>query len=328
MTFPLYRRPGGVIFLDDDPDYLQMLAEVMPAGWYVRLLMSPLSCIEVLVAETALQEADAWQQQDIIKRWRDGAPLIAGILNYWQQGASARFGLTEVCVVDYAMPAMSGLQVVGELQAWPGARVLLTGRVEEQLAISAFNRGLIDKFVPKQVSDLRLRLTEAIGSLLERPRERYQQIWRATLSREQHAWLGDATLAAQLRALAEREGWIEHVVIGAPFGVLGLDRDGCASWLQLESEASLSELAEMARSAGWDSQAVQGIRAGLALVDVEVGLALGDVHQPQLQAAFRLGSSGNALYAALFRLASWNGVERADCHTEFLAARDDRALPR
>ena len=182
MTFPLYRRPGGVIFLDDDPDYLQMLAEVMPAGWYVRLLMSPLSCIEVLVAETALQEADAWQQQDIIKRWRDGAPLIAGILNYWQQGASARFGLTEVCVVDYAMPAMSGLQVVGELQAWPGARVLLTGRVEEQLAISAFNRGLIDKFVPKQVSDLRLRLTEAIGSLLERPRERYQQIWRATLS--------------------------------------------------------------------------------------------------------------------------------------------------
>ena len=327
MSFPLYKRPGGVIFLDDDPDYLQMLAEVMPAGWYVRVLMSPLTCIELLVAETALQEADAWQQQDIIKRWRDGAPLISAILNYWQQGGSTRFGLTEVCVVDYAMPAMSGLQVVGELKSWPGARVLLTGRVEEQLAISAFNRGLIDKFVPKQTPDLRLRLTEAIGSLLERPHERHQQIWRATLSREQHAWLGDAALAAQLQALAEREGWIEHVVIGAPFGVLALDREGRASWLQLESEASLPDLADMARSAGWDSQAVQGIRAGLVLVDLEMGLSLGDAHQPQLQPTFTLGPKGHVLYAALFRLASWNGVDRADCHREFLAARDERALP-
>lgn len=327
MSFPLYKRPGGVIFLDDDPDYLQMLAEVMPGGWYVRLLMSPLTCIETLLAETALQEADVWQQQDIIKRWREGAPLIAGILNYWQQGASTRFGLTEVCVVDYAMPAMSGLQVVGELKSWPGARVLLTGRVEEQLAISAFNRGLIDKFVPKQTPDLRLRLTEAIGSLLERPHERHQQIWRATLSREQHAWLGDAALAAQLQALAEREGWIEHVVIGAPFGVLALDREGRASWLQLESEASLPDLADMAQSAGWDSQAVQGIRAGLVLVDLEIGLSPGGAHQPQLQPTFRLGPTGHALYAALFRLESWRGLDRADCHREFLAARDDRALP-
>ena len=37
MSFALYRRPGGVVFLDDDPDYLEMLAEVMPLDWYVRL---------------------------------------------------------------------------------------------------------------------------------------------------------------------------------------------------------------------------------------------------------------------------------------------------
>ena len=327
MTFPLYKRPGGVVFLDDDPDYLQMLAEVMPPRWYVRLLMSPLACIETLLAETALQEADAWQQQDIINCWRDGVPLITGILNYWQQGGSTRFGLAEVCVVDYAMPAMSGLQVVGELDSWPGSRVLLTGRVEEQLAVSAFNRGLIDKFVPKQTPDLRLRLTEAIDSLLARPHERHQQIWRATLSREQHAWLGDASLSTQLQALAEREGWIEHVLIGAPFGVLALDRVGRASWLQLESEATVSDLADMAQSAGWDSQAVSGIRAGLVLVDLEIGLSLGDAHQSKLQPTFRLDCKGQALYAAIFCLDSWKGVERADCYQEFLAARDDRALP-
>ena len=30
MTFPLFHRPGTVVFLDDDPDYLEMLALVLP----------------------------------------------------------------------------------------------------------------------------------------------------------------------------------------------------------------------------------------------------------------------------------------------------------
>ena len=40
------------------------------------------------------------------------------------------------------MPAMNGLQVLGELVNWSGSRVLLTGRADEQIAVSAFNAGL------------------------------------------------------------------------------------------------------------------------------------------------------------------------------------------
>ena len=53
MSFALYRRPGGVVFLDDDPDYLEMLAEVMPLDWYVRLFLRPVACIELLLKEPA-----------------------------------------------------------------------------------------------------------------------------------------------------------------------------------------------------------------------------------------------------------------------------------
>ncbi|MCY7371989.1 MAG: response regulator [Polaromonas sp.] len=329
MSFPLYRRPGGVVFLDDDADYLQMLGRVMPANWYVRLLTSPVCCIELFVSETARLESDARRQQDIVNCWREGVPLISGILDYWQQDGSARFGFTQVCVVDYAMPAMSGLQVVGELKGkgWPGARVLLTGRVEEQLAVSALNRGLIERFLPKQSSDLRLRLTDAITTLLDRPLRRQQQLWRATLSRGQRVWLSDAALRAQLVALAERENWIEHVVIGSPFGVLALDSEGRASWLQLEREDKLCEMADMAQSEGWDEPAVQDIRAGRALIDFELKLALGAAHQPQPQPSFALGRKELGLLAALFRLPSWRVLDSAQHHARFLAARQERALP-
>ncbi|MHB1199065.1 MAG: response regulator [Polaromonas sp.] len=300
MLLALYRRPGGVIFLDDDRDYLEMLAEVMPPDWYVRLFLRPVACIELLLQEPARWEADAWAQQEIINRWREGAGLIPQILQYWRDDGSARFAYTRVCVVDYAMPAMSGLRVLSELTDWSGSRILLTGRADEQLAVSAFNRGLIEQFIPKQSTDIRLRLSDAIQSMRHLPDARHQQTWRATLSRAQHALLCDPAIAQALEALILRQGWIEHVVIGAPFGVLALDPKGGVSWLQLEPADKLPELAEMAASQGWDAATVQDIRAGIKLIDMELQLALGARHTAQPRQAFAMAGDPARLYAALF----------------------------
>ncbi|UUZ71811.1 hypothetical protein LP415_24035 [Polaromonas sp. P1(28)-8] len=164
--------------------------------------------------------------------------------------------------MDYSMPAMSGLRVLSELTGWSGARVLLTGRADEQLAVSAFNRGLIEQFIPKQAPGIRQRLTDAIQGLRRLPDPRHQQTWRATLTREQHTLLCIPSIAQELESLVLRQGWVEHVVIGAPFGVLALDAKGHVSWLQLEPAENLPELAEMAESQGWDAPTVQDIRTG------------------------------------------------------------------
>ncbi|MGV8803691.1 MAG: response regulator [Polaromonas sp.] len=242
MSFALYRRPSGVVFLDDDHDYLEMLAEIMPPAWHVRLLLRPVAFIDLLHAQTQSLESHAWAQQDMVNCWRSGALLIPQILQYWREDGMRRFALAQVGVVDYAMPAMSGLRVLGELSRWPGWRILLTGRVDEQLAIAAFNRGLINQYVSKQLPDIRLRLTDAIQTQRLRPDPRHQQIWRSTLLPWQDALLGDALIGEALEALAHRQGWIEHIVIGEPFGVLALNARGMASWLELEPAGDSSPL--------------------------------------------------------------------------------------
>ena len=55
--------------------------------------------------------------------------------------------------------------------------------------------------------------------------------------------------ASEVAAIAAKR-WVEHVVIGQPFGVLGLDSAGMASWLQLETPAGLPALAELAQVGG------------------------------------------------------------------------------
>lgn len=300
MSFPIYRRPGGVVFLDDDPAYLEMLAEVMPEQWSVRLFVHPTDCIHYLQQEPPRHEADAWAHQDILDRWRDGQALIAQILQYWRDDGTARFSLTQVCVVDYSMPAMNGLQVLAELVNWSGARVLLTGRADEQIAVNAFNAALIEQYIPKQTTEITRRLTDSIQHLMDAPWDRHASGWRATLSREQVALVSKPTIGRELSSLAAEFQWIEHVVIGDPFGILALNDRGQAFWLQLEPEGRLGELAELAQSHGLQDAELQEIRAGRCLFDVELRLALG-AGEASLNQALRLGD-GPFMYAAFSRI--------------------------
>jgi CheY-like chemotaxis protein len=325
MSFALYRRPGAVVFLDDDPDYLEMVGEVMPPDWLVRLLMRPVACIDMLLAEPPAREADIWRQQEIVNRWRGGVALIPQILHYWREDGTTRFARTQVCVVDYAMPSMSGLRVLSELTPWSGSRILLTGRADEQLAVSAFNRGLIEQFIPKQSPNIRLRLTGAIQSLLQKPDPRYEQVWRITLSREQSALLDSPLISAALEKLALAQGWVEHVVLGAPFGILALDRKGHAVWLQLEPSDRLPELAEMAASQDWDAQSVQEVAEGKKIVDLELQLALG-TNTPRLQPATAVECETSTLYMALFQIDERWAPAAASSYERFIAIHGQRTL--
>ncbi len=85
MTFPLFHRPGTVVFLDDDPDYLEMLALVLPRHWHLRLFLRPTECISHLLQEPPFWEADAWNQQQLVDLWREGKPLIPQVLAYWSR---------------------------------------------------------------------------------------------------------------------------------------------------------------------------------------------------------------------------------------------------
>jgi CheY-like chemotaxis protein len=321
MTFPLFHRPGTVVFLDDDPDYLEMLALVLPRHWHLKLFLRPSDCIAHLLQEPPFWEADAWNQQQLIGLWREGKPLIPQILAYWSR-YTERYALSRVCVVDFSMPGMDGLQALAELADWPGSRVLLTGQADEQVAVRAFNRGLIDQFIPKQTQDISRRLVEAVERLLFTAHARHAQIWRSTLTPEQSALLRSAGVDHWLATYSAKH-WVEHVVVGAPFGVLGMDAQGKVSWLQLETRQGLHALAELATVAGVAPSAVEEIRSGTKLADIELRQALSSGQPPALVDAIPIGDDG-AVLAALFPVESPSGPDPDNSYNRWLARQPKR----
>ena len=146
------------------------------------------------------------------------------------------------------MPGMDGLQVLSELGDWPGARVLLTGPGRRTGGRARLQPRPDRPVHPQADAGHLARLIEAVEHLLFTPHARHAQIWRTTLTQEQSALLRNPGVDAWLTDFCLKH-WVEHVVIGAPFGVLGMDAAGKVagcSWRRAQGLQALAELAELA----------------------------------------------------------------------------------
>lgn len=296
---PLYHRQGSVVLLDDAPDFLEALVPVLPRRWNIETFFSAESCLNYLQQQPPLWEADLWAQQRIVDEWRAGEPIIQNVLRYWLESPD-RFALTKVCIIDHLMPGMTGLEMLEELVEWPGQRLLLTGEFDAQMATAAFNRGAIDYFLPKQTPHVGAAVSEAVDTLMNRPDVRHHQVWASTLTPEQVAVLRTPSIAQDLMDFVSRS-FIEWVVIGKPFGILGLGETGLTSWLQLQPTQGLEHLAELAREHGASAQELADIRAGRCVHDVELRADLRSLETAATTPAFYVGDTGTLL-AGLHRI--------------------------
>ncbi len=320
---PLIHRTGSVLFLDDAIDYLELVGMVLPAAWHVELYSRPSAFLTRMSDEPARWENDVSLHLGMLERHRQGAPLIPLVLDYWA-GHPERHALARVCVVDYAMPGMDGLAVLGSLVDWPGARVMLTGQAEDQIAIRAFNDGLIDQFVPKQRQQVAQVLVQTVSRLLQQPHARLDAAWRTALKPAQLNLLRDTTVDAQLEAFA-RQHWVEHVVIDEPFGLLGLRADGGCDWLALEPTGRLAELAETAASAGVEAGHVEAIQQARRLAAVELHQQLRLDGPVRTADAFAVGNEG-LLVAARFPLTEADTGRRIAPYQHVLDAHSERQV--
>lgn len=323
LTISLFQRPGNILFLDDDPDYLDMLGMVVPAHWQVELFSRPSSFAERMRLEPARWEADAAAQLGMMDRWRQGQPLLPQILHYWATTPS-RYALAKTCVIDYAMPGTNGLQVLNTLVEWPGSTVLLTGQADEQVAVKAFNSGLIDQFVPKQAPDITRQLLDVLRRLSLAAHPRLNTLWHTALQPAQQQLLQMPSVSKALQAYTERH-WVEYVVLGEPFGLLGLTAAGECHWLQLETTSGLLDLAELAGSAGLGFDLVRSIESGQQLAAIELHQQLGLAGPVRTAPTMPMGNDG-ALTAASFVLAAADLPQPIYPYSRFLAEQDNRII--
>lgn len=322
MKFPLYHRPSALVFLDDETPYLEMLAIVLPREWCIRFHTRMRDYLAQVHAQSEQWEADVGLHQQIISQWYKGKPLPGQVLAYWRE-QDHRYGLSSIAVVDYAMPAATGLEVLKVSPPWPPYRLLLTGKADEHIAVAAFNEGLIDRYVTKQHPDLVQQLVGALRQHYNAPMDFHEGIWRNVLRRSQQQALQDRAVQQSLQEWLKRHECVEYVVLPEPFGLLALDAEGFAHWLQFEMHKDLAAAVDLAQAAGHDAQTISAIAQGQQLSDAEWLQAMDLVQAPQSAPAMALGTGGH-LMAAHFPQTSLGRMGLG--HRAFLAGQPERSV--
>lgn len=226
---PVLRRPGAVVFVDDDPVFLHSIAGIVSSRRHCRFFTQPDQVVELLAQERPFALADRWQFQSMIGNARRGASLAPQLLAYWAS-QTERFRLTQMVVADQMMPLTSGLELFDEIAEAGCSHVLLTGESDTGTAVAAFDEGQIDFFLTKQHP----QFLDVLGLWLRRcadmPSDGLQSVWEECLTAPQKASiaLGGDRLESLLR-----ERFIEYAIIGKPFGALGITADRRIGWLQI-----------------------------------------------------------------------------------------------
>lgn len=294
--FPLYHRPSSLVFLDDETTYLEMLAMVLPEDWCIRFHTRTRDYLDEINAQSGRWEEDVAHHQEIVNGWFGGKSLPKLVLDYWRSHPY-RYRLPSIVVVDYAMPAANGLDVLRASPLWLSYRVLLTGKADEHTAVQAFNDGLIDRFITKQHPDLMQQLIGALRQHYCAPMDFHQGIWRNALRTSQQLALQDRLVQQALRDWLRANNCVEYVVLPDPFGLLSLDTAGQAHWLQLEMYKDLAASVDLARAAGHDETTISAIAGGIKLSNAEWLQALRANEVPQCADAFALGTGGYLIAA-------------------------------
>lgn len=268
-SFPvchLFYYPTQVILVDDDPNFLDAVSLILPRDLSYRLFQS---------ARQALTHInDAQQHAQLIRRvyssYKTG-PFDSDTLThieinelYKEIYNARRFSTPSVLVVDYSMPSMNGLEFCANLTNPYIKRILLTGQADTDLAVQAFNAGLIDQFISKKDHDLEQKLKRSIATLQQQYFSKsFKLITDPVIANSQSRFINNPDFIDYFNALRNRHKFTEYYLIDEPYsGFAFLNQIGELSILLILPEPRLEEHIAQCSLVGAPCQLLEALRKG------------------------------------------------------------------
>jgi CheY-like chemotaxis protein len=251
---PFY-HPTTVLFVDDDMLFLESCAFRYGRQFPCLTLKSPSAAISA-VSNSATEWTKRLKGQLPTQVEVIDEPSGAGTRMLRQEARSIidlvhdprRFDTISVAVIDYAMPNMTGLDLFQAVRHLPVGRILLTGKAGVDVAVDAFNQGLIHQYLIKQDPDVSQKLPREISRLQQQFFEsEIGKLWSWQPHGQQSvSW--NASLSRTLAEIAADFGSVEHYFNTAPYGFVLVNADGACLSVLLCDDDTLQAHGEIASS--------------------------------------------------------------------------------
>jgi len=295
--FRPFQRRGTVVVLALDEDEAAAVATLVRDLAPCRIHTQPEQLGRLLAEEERQLHVLRARHERIVQAWREEAtPLVPQIVQLWRARSEA--APVAVVLVDAASAAEAS-HLLPHVRPWSGTRLLLTPGTA--LAAGPGLGAAADVQLPKGAPDHLPQLRQWVMEACHAAPEPLQLVWREALQPAQRALLDGGGVARDLQFYG-RENFRESIVIGEPFGIIGITRSETLAFVQLCAVDDLAAMAAAAAAAGMAADVAEDVRAGRMLVDLDLQRSLGHgAERATPVEAFSLGGGGTLL-AAVRRL--------------------------
>ncbi len=162
---PLYFYPTQIVFVDDNPQFLETLTLAFSHQFNVRSFDN---------TDAALKYINEYQREAKLVA-KDEKPKLQGDSDAWVKRVlthqnikrfdEMRVKEVSVLVVDYSMPTMNGIEFCEKINNSAIKKILLTGYATPAEAVRAFNNNTIHYYVKKNDENMLQELEDAIHQL-------------------------------------------------------------------------------------------------------------------------------------------------------------------
>jgi CheY-like chemotaxis protein len=208
------------LFTDDHSDLQTALSLHLPlnSGPYCFLNNSR-EALERLQKESPLLTGKHLNQDEFYRRAN-----LDELKSYVNR--SHKISKISVAFMDYQMPSLTGVEVFERANLPCTEKILLTAMTDEKIAIQAFNRGMINRYIHKNDPDLISLIKEAIEVGQKKYFQRSTQIiYSLVTQEEQETALTDPIFVRFFEDLTEKLKIEEHYLLDERGGFLMLDAD-------------------------------------------------------------------------------------------------------
>src|SRR3989344_9206081 len=251
VSIPLFFHPTTILLIDDNREFLDILSNNIPLEMPTLLKNEALQAYRYLFTHVYSKEAtsrvisqncDYFSYDSAKESFNiDFSKLMEGI------ETPDRFNTITTVVVDKTMPDLDGILFCQRVReaGLPGKLILLTGTVENQEAVNAFNRRIIDQFIPKTEAQFPKHLAEVIHHLsLQQFRELTDKLSAFVMPK--FPILSDEHFQRIFEQTLKKYSIVEYYVLDSNGSFFMADSEGKAYTLLVRTEEDFKESHEMA----------------------------------------------------------------------------------
>ncbi|WP_131777802.1 response regulator [Legionella fairfieldensis] len=157
--------------------------------------------------------------------------------------------IISVAIVDYSIPLMNGIEFCEKIAHLPILKIMLTGHADFKIAVDAFNKGIIDRFLVKDTPNMLDEIVESIKFMQNQFFEKQSYPLLNCLSATKETLITSSEYGDHLKSIINQLNAKEYYMLNALGNYLLITQSGARYYFIVLLDKQLEEFIDIATDA-------------------------------------------------------------------------------